>query len=74
MIVDGQARHYWGDADNVEAGARGDKVVNKVVSNLPGHPQVFTLALSFCYDDGVPRLEVSRTFWRQIRNFAVVFF
>ena len=47
MIVDGQARHYWGDADNVEAGARGDKVVNKVVSNLPGHPQVFTLALSW---------------------------
>lgn len=46
MIVDGQARHYWGDADNVEAGARGDKVVNKVVSNLPDHPQIFTLTHS----------------------------
>ena len=46
MIVDGQARRYWGDADNVEAGARGDKVVNKVVSNLPDHPQIFTLTHS----------------------------
>ena len=30
MIVDGQARHYWRDADNVEAGARGDKELQGV--------------------------------------------
>ena len=31
-------------ADNVGARAQGDKVVNKVVSNLPDHPQIFTLS------------------------------